>query len=113
MDAKETMYAELIKNTLEVVCRMAGTNLANSAVNYVREKYKKEIKKFDYTRYAITIEVSGKDKDKLCGKIFLELIGYLREIIGNNVVDYANQVIEKMKAEKKLSGIQVMTVPKN
>ncbi len=112
MDKTETIYSELIKNTLEIVCRMAGANLANSAVNYVKGKYKKEIKKFEYSRYSTILEVKSRDKAGICHKIFLELIGYIREIIGNNVVDYANQVLEKMKAERKLKGVSLSSLSK-
>lgn len=106
MDATERIYSSLMKETLEMVCRMAGPSLAFHAVAAAQEKFSEKLKGLVYTRYDMTIELkdAGKsEKAQLLSQIFQEIINYTRDIIGDNIYIYAEKGIDGVRgaAEKE------------
>lgn len=106
MDATEEIYAELIKKTLEIVTRIAGYRLPHNAVAYATEKYKSSIKRFDYERFEVTLELTG-NKVQAGTKIFLEVVNYIRDIIGNSVNEYADEAIKSLEGRAKEKRVEL------
>ncbi|MFH0962313.1 MAG: hypothetical protein V1820_06545 [archaeon] len=102
MDSVEKIYSTLMKDTLEMVCRMAGPSLAFHAVASAQEKFSEKLKGLVYTRYDMSIELkdSGKnEKAQLLSQIFQEIINYAREVIGDNIYIYAEKGIDGVRGD--------------
>jgi|GEM_PF-4735990 len=106
MDLTEKIYSEIMKETLEMVCRMAGPSLAFHAVASAQEKFSGKVKSLSYTRYEMSIELNDgtkAEKAQALSEIFAEIINYARDIIGDNIYIYAEKGIEtaRPQAEKE------------
>jgi hypothetical protein len=102
MDAVEKIYSNLMKDTLEMVCRMAGPALAFHAVASAQQKFSAKLKNLTYTRYEMAVELkegNKTEKIELLNNLFSEIIEYARDIIGDNIYIYAEKGIDSVRAE--------------
>ncbi len=102
MDSAERIYSSLIRDTLELVCRMAGPALAFHAVNAAQQKFSQKVGTMNYTRYDLQIilkDSSKTEKITTLNEIFSEIISYVRDIIGDNIYLYVEKGIESVKTE--------------